>query len=342
MSRTSCMRAGLLVTLCAVMGSATVYPEEFSILGLKPSDVLSLAGAATAESVGGEAITAAAELTAARNLGSPSRPLNPRERSALTPIFGKLVDTIVLTFNAKLPDKWGGIDFNSVTAMTFGQHIYFLRGDVASMDETQFRHLCHEVCHSRQVALQGRGQLAEFGRLYLEQWTQANYSYDEIAFEKQARSLESSDAVYQAWLLYNGTGQAGTVAANATKCGPWESFRVEKLANGRVAIRALGGAYLTAAPEAGGWRLGCEAKQVGPWEQFEICAQPDGSVALKTSHGRYVTCVDAGGHMVVAQATAVAGWEHLWMMDAGAGRKAFRAPDGKHFLIAEGGGSPRP
>ena len=102
----------------------------------------------------------------------------------------------------------------------------------------------------------------------------------------------------------NGGGQE----VNATRPGApgiWESFIVEPLEDGPIALRSWNGQYLSADITTGS--LMANRSSVGEWERFNLLEQSDGRYAIKGAHG-YLWTVDGGGGGVSVNGDRIDDW----------------------------------
>jgi hypothetical protein len=107
----------------------------------------------------------------------------------------------------------------------------------------------------------------------------------------------------------------GTVAANRDASrgpGPWETWRVEKADDGRIALRSHHGKLLTAEGGGGGVVVADRDHDTpGPWEMWAV-EKVDGGVALRSWDGHYL-CAEVDG-TVNATRTEIGPWE-TWLPD---------------------------
>ncbi len=93
------------------------------------------------------------------------------------------------------------------------------------------------------------------------------------------------------------------VCATATALGPQSIFQRILLPHGRVALRTLGGLYLSCQPDRGSNFALMTAEHLGPREVFEEIRYPDEAVALRSCDLTYVSGHRAGGGRVVVNRT---------------------------------------
>jgi len=91
-------------------------------------------------------------------------------------------------------------------------------------------------------------------------------------------------------------GGGGEVVANRTQAGPWETWTVHTYDDGRVALQAHDGHYLTAELDD---TVRARALESGEWERFTYEVR-DVGVALLSCHGKYLCAEGGGGALVVA------------------------------------------
>jgi len=99
-------------------------------------------------------------------------------------------------------------------------------------------------------------------------------------------------------------GGGGQVLVNGPTVGPWESFGVEDLGHGKVAIRAANGLYLS--PQDGGGdgkEVLANGPAVGEWESLDLITVGRGQVAFRTIRGFFLTRESVDGGRLMANAT---------------------------------------
>jgi hypothetical protein len=139
-----------------------------------------------------------------------------------------------------------------------------------------------------------------------------------------AIALQAADGRFVCAL--NGGG--GSVVTNRQAIGPWETFRLEPLVDGRFAIRTHAGNYLRG--NAGQVDAGPTWKQ--EHESFRV--ETSSLVSLRSHDGKWF-CVN--GTSLVANQTNIEPGGRIWMIDLGGGEVALQAHAGK-YLCAEGNG----
>lgn len=142
----------------------------------------------------------------ARNHDRPSKPLGMREREALRPVFGRIVDKVKIVWNARLLDEWRvlGHTFQfgpDSSGQTFGTTIYISHEE----PKDEWSHslmglLIHEMTHTFQAF--ELGSLRKFADAYVKGWWAAGRSYESNWMEQQARcvSSEQVNSVYERYL----------------------------------------------------------------------------------------------------------------------------------------------
>jgi hypothetical protein len=126
-----------------------------------------------------------------------------------------------------------------------------------------------------------------------------------VADTAQRVALRTSNGIN--YLCAEGGG-GREVVANRTSRGPWETFAMEVISVGKVALRANNGHYLCA--EGGGGReLVANRPTRGVWETFALVDLGTGKVALQAGNNQFV-CAEAGGGREVNANRPVRGeWE---------------------------------
>jgi hypothetical protein len=109
--------------------------------------------------------------------------------------------------------------------------------------------------------------------------------------------------------LYVTAEDAGAAAliANRTAIGGWEQFDQVDAGGGSIALKAhANGKYVTAGPQP----LIADATAVGAAQKFTVVRNGDGSVSLRAAaNGLYVCAENAGAAALIANRTAIGGWE---------------------------------
>jgi hypothetical protein len=102
--------------------------------------------------------------------------------------------------------------------------------------------------------------------------------------------LRASNGMYVSADLGATGEQLGVLIANRPEPGAWETFAVEDLGEGKMALRAANG-RVVCADRAKGGRLQANRDQIGDWETFELLSFNDQNKVLRTMDGFYV-CAD--------------------------------------------------
>ena len=154
-----------------------------------------IVGDAFAEA-GAAAYVAASKKIAADNLGKGAEEISQKRKDLLRPNFGPLVDTVRVTFGAKLIN---GIDLFGVKftasklAQTFGDRIYVGQPNTPGNDVlddvnlNQLIQLAHEMVHVRQYHNRGKS-LHDFGKDYFRGFYDAGFDD-----KKNRMEVEASD-----------------------------------------------------------------------------------------------------------------------------------------------------
>lgn len=110
--------------------------------------------------------------------------------------------------------------------------------------------------------------------------------------------------------LQANSGGWGTLRADADRVGPWETFELVHLGDGKVAVRAWGGSrrYLRA-QQGGPGKLTFDAWQVGPQTTFTLTEHWGGKISLRAHSGAYLAAHGNGGG---AMSASTYGWASTW------------------------------
>lgn len=138
-----------------------------------------------------------------RNHDRPAKPLGTREKEALRPVFGAIVDKVKVVWNARLLDEWRilgktfqfGVD---AAGMTFGNTVYIAYPEpTGSWDRRTLKLMIHEVTHTFQA--HDRGSPRGFAEHYIRGWWSAGRDYASNWMEVQARCVadEQIDKAYE-------------------------------------------------------------------------------------------------------------------------------------------------
>ena len=116
-------------------------------------------------------------------------PLDAAQKGYLRPLFGNLVDRVIIVYQAKLLDRWsqdgkethiGGV--NSA-AQTYCDRIY-IRAAYKPRKTEGLILLAHEMTHSQQC--QQAGGISKFGKRYFQGYFQGGQTYESNPLEKSA------------------------------------------------------------------------------------------------------------------------------------------------------------
>lgn len=126
-----------------------------------------------------------------RNHDRDAKPLGAREREALRPIFGSIVDKVKIVWRARLLDEWRvlGHTFHfgpDSSGQTFGNTVYISHDEPKDEWSHSLMHLViHEMTHTFQA--HALGSLRKFAEIYVRGWWSAGRSYENNWMERQAR-----------------------------------------------------------------------------------------------------------------------------------------------------------
>lgn len=126
-----------------------------------------------------------------RNHNRDAKPLGTREKEALRPIFGDLVDKVKVVWSARLLDEWKvlGKTFQfgpDSTGQTFGNTIYISHDEPEGpWSSSLLKLMIHEMTHTFQA--HALGSLRKFAEIYVRGWWSAGRSYEDNWMERQAR-----------------------------------------------------------------------------------------------------------------------------------------------------------
>ena len=135
-----------------------------------------------------------------------TRNLTAAEKRVLAPVYGSLVDRVVVHDHAKLMSTWGDAPFQVRVFNDYGQtygHDIYLDSIARQADELdQYIALGHEMCHSAQYEARGNS-LARFGRDYFEGYARAG-GYAGNVMEQECQrfegQVEESARTYMKWV----------------------------------------------------------------------------------------------------------------------------------------------
>ncbi|VVB70387.1 Fascin domain protein [uncultured archaeon] len=100
-------------------------------------------------------------------------------------------------------------------------------------------------------------------------------------------------------LYVSARGGDGMLIADGRTIGAWETFKLIDLGNGKVALQAANGKYLSIIVR-GGRAVAANRNTIGPWETFKLIDQRNGNFALQAANGQYVCAPGRGGRVVMA------------------------------------------
>jgi hypothetical protein len=105
-------------------------------------------------------------------------------------------------------------------------------------------------------------------------------------------------------------GSPVAVRANRPEANAWETFTVEFLDHGQIALKTCNGYYLTA-EFGGGGALRTNERALGPWEVFTPIGSWESGFGLRTADLQHFLCAEIGSADPVLNATrtAQAAWE---------------------------------
>jgi Domain of unknown function (DUF4157) len=137
----------------------------------------------------------AAQIMAVRNPQGIT--LDPTQKGYLRPLFGSLVDRVIIIYEAKLLDRWSQdgkethIGSVNSAAQTYCDRIY-IRAAAQPGKTKDLILLAHEMTHSQQC--QQAGGISKFGKLYFQGYDRAGQIYENNPLEKSARKIEQQFA----------------------------------------------------------------------------------------------------------------------------------------------------
>ncbi len=94
------------------------------------------------------------------------------------------------------------------------------------------------------------------------------------------------------------------VRATADSATAKAIFTINKIADGRVAIRASNGKYVSAENGGGTYLIANRTEALG-WETFSVVHYPGWKISLRSNRGGYVVAVSGGGGAVLATSSTV-------------------------------------
>ena len=141
-------------------------------------------------SLGSSACVANAEITYARNVQRPSRPLDATAQYYLRPWFGDLVDKVHVVWQARLNDHleiFTRVLTGRSRAQTYRYQVYIAPSEGAwdPGNPRQLLLLAHELVHTEQYVRSGES-LTRFCQEYVQSWEQSNGVYTQNSLEQEA------------------------------------------------------------------------------------------------------------------------------------------------------------
>ncbi len=120
-------------------------------------------------------------------------PLTDRQKHALRPIFGNLVDQINVRYNSKMLDKWSalGYEINLSSVDTEGQaygydvFVTYPKSRFSSKAADMLHLLIHEITHVQQMR-DIKNTVADFGYRYFWEFKVAGLNYENNKLEREA------------------------------------------------------------------------------------------------------------------------------------------------------------
>jgi len=105
-------------------------------------------------------------------------------------------------------------------------------------------------------------------------------------------------------------GSPVAVRANRPQANAWETFTVEFLDHGRIALKTCNGYYVTA-ELGGGGALRTNERERGPWEEFTPLGSWESGYGLRTADGHHFLCaeIESPDPVVNATRTEQFAWE---------------------------------
>ena len=104
----------------------------------------------------------------------------------------------------------------------------------------------------------------------------------------------------------------GSLIANRSAVGPWETFTMIDRGGGTVALRAAADNMYVCAENGGASSLIANRYSPNLWETFGLITNSDGSFSLRSqANGRLVCAEAAGGAPLIANRDAIGQWERF-------------------------------
>lgn len=185
-----------LIILVVAVTIGLVYPQlsrdSSNLTGLPPLEQIATdAPEQVWGSSGSTILPIAAQIMAIRNLGGVG--LTVAQKGYFRPLFGGLVDRVMVVYQAKLLDRWsqngkethiGQIDS---AAQTYCNRIYVRDADKPH-DADRLVLLAHELTHAQQC--QEYGGIGKFGFQYFQGYYQGGETYQNNPLEQAAQAME--------------------------------------------------------------------------------------------------------------------------------------------------------
>jgi hypothetical protein len=102
--------------------------------------------------------------------------------------------------------------------------------------------------------------------------------------------------------------------ANRSRVGPWETFEIIDLGNGKVAFKACNGKFLRAELGDGG-RIRADRSLIKDHESFLLVGRGADKIALRTFNGKYVCAEAGGGRELIANRDEIKEWETFALIE---------------------------
>ena len=126
-----------------------------------------------------------------RYRNGPGRKLRSRDREALRPHFGNLVDRVTVHYDANINTRWSvagrTVQYGNYTAQAYGSDVYITE-PYRPESERQLALVAHEIQHSRQA--RRAGSLGKSLENYCREFYRADFSYEDNALEAEAYRVQ--------------------------------------------------------------------------------------------------------------------------------------------------------
>jgi hypothetical protein len=148
---------------------------------------------------GRRAYSNAANIMQQRNANRSPRQISAADKAVLRPIFGSLVNKVVVYYGADPMNEWkagphriklAGVE---ASAQTYGHNIYIRSAREDLSDKRRLSILIHELTHAQQYD-RFKGSLSNFGYEYFKAYKKANLNYANNKLEKEAKAQETDQA----------------------------------------------------------------------------------------------------------------------------------------------------